>query len=169
MVSGARGIATVGSRAVAPGTCCTDAARRGRTKREERWSPMDAYALIRQAIQERHAIEAEWGGFQRLLIPLVLGRGDGERRLVAYQYGGESMSRLASGGQLRNIPVNELSRIVALPDEWQDVPPPREPQRYVNTVDVFVPGHGPGGATNTKAAGASSGQASAASSGARGS
>jgi hypothetical protein len=113
---------------------------------------MDAYSLIRQAILERQALEAEYGGFLRRLIPLVLGRGDGERRLVAYQYGGESMSRLAVGGQLRNIPVNELSRIVTIPDEWQDVPAPTEPQHYVYTVDVAVPGHGRGSDDNSKSA-----------------
>ena len=81
-------------------------------------------SAIRRAIACRHPMAAVYEGRERLLCPYMLGRNkEGCRRLLGYQYGGESVSGLQrkdGRGDWRCFDIGKISAIRLLPDAaWQ--------------------------------------------------
>jgi hypothetical protein len=101
----------------------------------------DIYALLRQAVTRRRAVEAIYDGKRRLMCPHRLGRNNlGQLRVLCYQYGGESQSGLAPAGSASNwrcIAVEKLSKVKLIEDNiWQTAPNHSRPQTCVTDVDV---------------------------------
>jgi hypothetical protein len=100
----------------------------------------DIYRLVRNAVSGRQAISAIYDTYPRLLCPHRLGRNKaGDARVLCYQYGGESSSRLEPSGSpanLRCMALEKFSRVELVGDIWQTAPNHSRPQTCVIDVDV---------------------------------
>jgi predicted DNA-binding transcriptional regulator YafY len=101
-------------------------------------APVNPYAAIRAAILSRQAIAMSYVGRTRRVIPVILGRGDGHARLVAFQYGGASSRPLPPDGAWRHFAVDVITDVTLLEDEWCVPSSPSGPQNYVEQIDVAV-------------------------------
>ncbi|MGH8523093.1 MAG: hypothetical protein ACREXY_02390 [Gammaproteobacteria bacterium] len=100
----------------------------------------DIYRLVRTAVVSKRAIRAQYDGRDRLLCPHRLGRNkEGQRRVLCYQYGGDSGSGLREAGSPANwrcIALEKLSKVTLLEDAWRTAPNHARPQTCVAEVDV---------------------------------
>jgi len=100
----------------------------------------DIYRLIRKAVTDRQPISALYDGHPRLLCPHRLGRNSaGQARVLCYQYGGESSSRLEPGGSAANwrcMKLEKFIRVRLLDDIWHTAPNHSRPQSCISDVDV---------------------------------
>jgi hypothetical protein len=86
----------------------------------------EIYRLIRNAVTDRKAISALYDNLPRLLCPHRLGRNSaGDSRVLCYQYGGESSSRLEPSGSPPNwrcMKMEKFSRVQVVDDAWHTAP-----------------------------------------------
>lgn len=93
----------------------------------------DIYRLVWMSVESKRPIGASYDGRLRLLCPHRLGRNSkGEPRVLCYQYGGESRSRLERSGSPANwrcMVVEKLRQVRLLEDYWRTAPnhPVRHP------------------------------------------
>ena len=89
----------------------------------------DIYRLVWMSVESKMPIEASYDGRLRRLCPHRLGRNSkGELRVLCYQYGGESRSRLERGGSPANwrcMVVEKLRQVRLLEDHWAHSTKPR--------------------------------------------
>lgn len=93
------------------------------------------HELLREAIADRRCVEAVFGGYRRGLCPHVLGRKDGELRVLCFQYAGGSSSGLPVGGDWRCLPLSGLSQISIVEGRWR-TKAHSQPQHCVEEVEV---------------------------------
>jgi hypothetical protein len=83
---------------------------------------------------------ALYHGRRRLLCPHRLGRnGEGQLRVLCYQYGGESDSGLERAGSPANwrcIVLEKLSQVELLEGTWRTAPNHSRPQTCVAIADI---------------------------------
>jgi hypothetical protein len=100
----------------------------------------EIYRLIRNAVTDRKAISALYDNLPRLLCPHRLGRNSaGDSRVLCYQYGGESSSRLEPSGSPPNwrcMKMEKFSRVQVVDDAWHTAPNHSRPQTCITDVDV---------------------------------
>lgn len=100
----------------------------------------DIYRLVRKAVSGRQAISAVYDTHARLLCPHRLGRNRaGHARVLCYQYGGESSSRLEPSGSPANwrcMALEKFSRVELVEDIWRTAPNHSRPQTCIVDVDV---------------------------------
>jgi hypothetical protein len=100
----------------------------------------DIYRLLRASVMSRKPIEASYDGRLRLLCPHRLGRNsDGELRVLCYQYGGESRSKLDQSGSPANwrcMVVEKLRQVRLLDDRWRTAPDHSRPASCVVDADA---------------------------------
>lgn len=96
-----------------------------------------AYALIRQAIEERRQVHAAFGGYQRRMCPHILGTKDGLPRALFFQFAGGSSRGLAPGGDWRCLPLDGLTEISVHDGPWH-TRAHSEPQHCVERIDLEV-------------------------------
>ena len=99
---------------------------------------MDTYALIRQAILDKHQVVATYRGHRREMCPHVLGTKSGRRQALFFQFAGGSSSGLPPGGEWRCIPVDQLIDVVVRPGPWHTGTGHTRPQTCVDAVDAEV-------------------------------
>ena len=72
--------------------------------------PSSAYALIREAIQNKQQVTATYGGYLRELCPHAIGLGpSGNEQALFYQFGGYS-----SRGEAKDLPEADGWRCLAV-------------------------------------------------------
>jgi len=102
----------------------------------------EIYGLVWTAVRQRQPIEATYQRRLRLFCPHRLGRNaDGQRRVVCYQYGGESQSGLQSIGSSANwrcVVLEKLSKVKLLEDAWRTAPNHTRPSSCVIQSDIDV-------------------------------
>jgi len=100
----------------------------------------DMYRLIWTAIANKQPISAIYKHRYRLFCPHRLGRNRlGQRRVLCYQYGGDSESGLAPEGSPDNwrcIALEKLSRVELLSDSWKSAPNHSRPATCVVEADI---------------------------------
>jgi hypothetical protein len=98
------------------------------------------YRAVYKAVESRRPISASYHDLPRLFCPHRLGRnGKGERRILCYQYGGESESGLGSPGSPSNwrcIALEELSKVKLLRGPWRTAPNHSRPAFCIVDVDI---------------------------------
>ncbi len=99
---------------------------------------MDTYALIRQAILDKHQVIATYNGYRREMCPHVIGRKAGRRQGLFFQFAGGSSSGLPRGGEWRCIPVDALKDVVVRPGPWHTGVGHSRPQTCIDIVDTEV-------------------------------
>jgi hypothetical protein len=99
-----------------------------------------AYALIREAALNLDSIEAIYEGHLRRFSPHIVGARRGERRVLAYQFGGTSRSGLGPDGSADNwrcFPVDELTNVLLIAGSWRSPTTfGTQPEQCIDVVDV---------------------------------
>jgi hypothetical protein len=105
----------------------------------------DIYRLLRESVVSRKPIEASYDGRLRLLCPHRLGRNSkAELRVLCYQYGGESSSKLdqsGSPGNWRCMVVEKLRQVRLLDGRWRTAPNHSRPASCVVDADIDANDH----------------------------
>lgn len=100
----------------------------------------DIYRLVWMSMESKKPIEASYDGRPRLLCPHRVGRNSkGELRVLCYQYGGESRSRLEPSGSPANwrcMVVEKLRQVRLLEDHWRTAPNHSRPASCVVHADI---------------------------------
>jgi hypothetical protein len=105
----------------------------------------DIYRLVWTSVDGKLPIEASYDARLRLLCPHRLGRNSkGELRVLCYQYGGESKSRLERSGSPANwrcLVLEKLRHVRLLDDEWRTAPNHSRPASCVVHADIDAEDH----------------------------
>jgi hypothetical protein len=100
----------------------------------------DIYRLVWTAVAHRRCLGAIYKERPRLFCPHRLGRNQaGERRVLCYQYGGESESGLAPMGSPSNwrcIVLEKLRAVKLVEGVWQTAPNHSRPATCVIQADI---------------------------------
>jgi hypothetical protein len=100
----------------------------------------DIYRLVWAAVANKQPMRAIYKERPRLLCPHRLGRNQaGQRRVLCYQYGGESESGLAPAGSPANwrcIALEKLRAVELLEDSWKTAPNHSRPATCVVEADI---------------------------------
>ena len=100
----------------------------------------DIYRLVWAAVANKQPMRAIYKERLRLLCPHRLGRNQaGQRRVLCYQYGGESESGLAPIGSPANwrcIVLEKLRAVELLEDSWKTAPNHSRPATCVVEADI---------------------------------
>ena len=100
----------------------------------------DIYRLVWTAVSTKQPIEACYAQRTRYLCPHRLGRNRlGERRVLCYQYGGESQSGLQPSGSAENwrcLVLEKLSRVRLIEGNWRTAPNHSRPASCVINADI---------------------------------
>jgi hypothetical protein len=100
----------------------------------------DIYRLVWTAVANRRCLGAIYKERPRLFCPHRLGRNQaGERRVLCYQYGGESESGLAPMGSPANwrcIVVERLRAVELVEGSWKTAPNHSRPATCVVHADI---------------------------------
>ncbi|HEY7333365.1 MAG TPA: hypothetical protein VH639_00680 [Bryobacteraceae bacterium] len=100
----------------------------------------DMYRLLWTAIATKQPVSAIYKDRPRLFCPHRLGRNrQGERRVLCYQYGGESESGLATIGSPENwrcVVFEKLRQVELLKDSWRTAPNHSRPATCVVEAEI---------------------------------
>ena len=100
----------------------------------------DIYGLVWTAVANKQPIGAIYKERHRLFCPHRLGRNRrGQRRVLCYQYGGESDSGLAPIGSPENwrcIALEKLRKVELLEGSWKTAPNHSRPASCVVDADI---------------------------------
>ncbi len=100
----------------------------------------DIYRLVWTAVANRQPISAVYKELPRLFCPHRLGRNQaGQRRVLCYQYGGESESGLAPLGSPANwrcIVLEKLRAVELVEGSWKTAPNHSRPATCVIEADI---------------------------------
>jgi hypothetical protein len=100
--------------------------------------PSRAYELFEQAMRERKQIWCSYGGFSRKLCPVLLGHTNGRERALTFQFGGETSTELAPGGEWRCLDLARASDIELHDGPWRSGDSHKRPQGCVQDVDIDI-------------------------------
>ena len=100
----------------------------------------DMYGLIWTAVANKRPTGANYKGLPRLFCPHRLGLNQaGQRRVLCYQYGGESETGLAPIGSPANwrcIMLEKLNTVELLMGSWKTAPNHSRPTTCVIEADI---------------------------------
>ena len=101
---------------------------------------MNAYNLVRQAIQNRQCVTCYYNGYLREMTPHVIGTKKGKQQALFYQYGGQSSSGLSSDPKdnWRCIPIDKIEGLKINNDKFQTALNHSKTQTCVDTIDLEV-------------------------------
>jgi hypothetical protein len=100
--------------------------------------PSRTYELFAKAMAERRPITCLYDGYRRELCPAILGHSKGHEVALAYQFGGESRSRLPPGGQWKCLYLTKVGDAALSDRPWQTGSGHGGLQNCVETVDLDV-------------------------------
>lgn len=102
---------------------------------------MQKYFVIRDAVKKKLQIHAFYNGHHREMCPHVIGKKNGTRQGLFYQFGGTSESILGpadSPANWRCIPIDGLSDVHVVGGPWHSAPNYPGMQECVDDVDAKV-------------------------------
>jgi hypothetical protein len=99
------------------------------------------YRLFREAIQGEKQVVCVYKGHRRELCPHIVGHTDGEEKVLAFQFAGESSTRLPPGGEWRCLYLAEVRDARLRDGPWHAGTQHRTRQRCVDAVDLDVNVH----------------------------
>lgn len=97
-----------------------------------------SYDVLRNAILNKQQVTCMYQGYQRQICPHVIGLKNGQRKVLAFQFGGGSTSGLRPGGEWRCLFVDQISNEQAHDGPWHTGQSHTEPQTCVDQIDVEV-------------------------------
>ena len=96
------------------------------------------YQTIRDAVQRRLIVTAEYRGHPRVFCPHVIGRKKGREHVLGFQFGGSSSSGLPPGGEWRCFDIVGLSNVFTSSGIWHTGSSHSRPQSCVDDIDAEV-------------------------------
>jgi len=99
------------------------------------------YRLFRKAIQEEKQVVCAYKGHRRELCPHIIGHTDGEEKVLAFQFAGESSTRLPPDGEWRCLYLSQVRDARLRDGPWHAGTKHRMRQRCVDAVDLDVNVH----------------------------
>jgi hypothetical protein len=96
------------------------------------------YRLFRQAILTRQQVICSYQGRYRELCPHVLGYKNGEEKVLAFQFGGESNSTLPPRGEWRCLVLAHVREARRRDGRWYSGNRHTRSQACIDIVDVDV-------------------------------
>ena len=96
----------------------------------------DAYRMLRRAVRDRLQVTCFYDGRFRAICPHVLGTKDGRRRVLAFQFAGDSESGLPPGGEWRCMDVDGIRDAALREGPWRTGRHRHNPQHCIDAVDV---------------------------------
>jgi len=97
------------------------------------------YAVLYEAIQNRHSVSATYNGLQREMCPHALGTNKkGGQQCLFFQFAGQSSKGLPPGGEWRCIPIDGLTIVNVYDGPWHTGDNHSKPQTCVANVDISV-------------------------------
>jgi hypothetical protein len=104
--------------------------------------PTEIHRLVRSAIAQRRPLSAIYKGYDRLMCPHRLGwNREDERRLLSYQYGGESETGLSAPGSKDNwrcMALDQLNHVRVLEGPWHTAENRARPATCIVRVELDV-------------------------------
>jgi hypothetical protein len=97
-----------------------------------------AYGVFREAMLQEKPVTCLYGGHRRELCPVVLGHTGREEKLLAFQFGGTSNSRLPPKGEWRCLYVAQVSEARIAEGAWREGTQHQTEQTCVHNVDIDV-------------------------------
>lgn len=98
----------------------------------------DAYAILRDAIEQGLQVTCDYHGHHREVCPHVLGIKNGRQQVLSFQFAGDSSSGLAPGGEWRCMAVSEIRNAQSRSGEWHTGQSHTQPQTCVDDIDVEI-------------------------------
>ncbi|MFM9845857.1 MAG: hypothetical protein ACKVP3_01685 [Hyphomicrobiaceae bacterium] len=103
--------------------------------------PSVTYKLFRQAILEEKQVTCVYGGHYRELCPHIIGHTDGEEKVLAFQFGGTSSTKLPPHGEWRCLVLANVEEVRLRDGPWHAGGSHRQQQRCVEDIDLDVNVH----------------------------
>jgi hypothetical protein len=105
--------------------------------------PSPVYDLFSQAMATGKQILCRYGGYGRVLCPIILGHSRGEEKALTFQIGGQSKSGLPAGGEWRCLWLSKVSDVELRDGPLRAGGRHTQPQGCVEIVDLDVNPHSP--------------------------
>ena len=99
------------------------------------------YRLFREAILEEKQVTCMYEGCYREVCPLIIGHTAGEEKVLSFQFGGASNSKLPPGGQWRCLYLAKVSDVRWRDGPWHEGREHRTTQRCVVDIDLDINVH----------------------------
>lgn len=80
---------------------------------------MAVFDTLREAIEKRRCVSILAEGRQREVAPLAIGFKGAQKKVLTFQYKGDSRSGLAAGGAWRCFLLDDISSAHIIDDPWQ--------------------------------------------------
>jgi hypothetical protein len=96
------------------------------------------YDLFEQAMNLRKPIFCVYGGYPRVLCPIILGHSQKQEKALTFQVGGQSRSGLPRGGQWRCLWLSKVGNAQLRDGPWVVGSSHTQPQGCVEIVDLDV-------------------------------
>lgn len=100
--------------------------------------PSATYELFARAMAERKPVLCIYGGYRRVVCPIILGHTRGEEKTLAFQIGGESSRPLPPQGQRRCLKLANVTGAELHDGAWRSAASHQQAQTCVEDVDLDV-------------------------------
>lgn len=100
--------------------------------------PSRNYELFREALLSGKQVVCRYKGFRRELCPVIIGHSDGKEKVLAYQFAGDSSSRLPPGGEWRCLDLFEVADAELRDGPWYEGTGHGTEQTCVKEVDLDI-------------------------------
>jgi hypothetical protein len=100
--------------------------------------PSSNYQLFREALLNGKQIVCRYKGYRRELCPVVIGHSHGKEKVLAYQFAGDSSSRLPPGGEWRCLDLFEVTDAEMRDGPWHEGKRHVSEQTCVKEVDLDI-------------------------------
>jgi hypothetical protein len=96
------------------------------------------YRLFRKAILEEKQVACDYQGYYRELCPHIIGHTDGEEKVLAFQFAGETSTTLPPDGEWRCLYLSKVSNVVLRKGPWHAGSEHRRSQTCVEAIDLDI-------------------------------
>ncbi len=100
--------------------------------------PSATFELFREAIFNEKQVLCTYGGYHRELCPHILGRSNGEEKVLTFQFAGQSRTGLPPGGEWRCLYLSQVRDARLRDGPWHAGGQHRTAQRCVIDVEVDI-------------------------------
>jgi hypothetical protein len=99
------------------------------------------YRIFRQAILEEKQVTCVYASHHRELCPHIIGHTKGEEKVLAFQFGGSSSSKLPPKGEWRCLLLTNVSEVRLREGPWRAGGSHRRQQSCVEHIDLDINVH----------------------------
>jgi hypothetical protein len=98
----------------------------------------EVFKAFHRAILERKQITCVYHGAYREICPHILGHSSGIEKVLVFQFGGETTSKLPPGGEWRCLQISKVREVKLRDGRWHSGSGHSATQKCVETVYIDV-------------------------------